>query len=232
MQQEYTTTLPGGPPFRCSLGITLLSPDQDEWAGCAGRKGRGTFAAPGPRAPSEGNPDMAVRRIVKFGDPVLATPTALVTDITGEVRDLVRDMIETMIAAPGVGLAANQVGVSLRVAVIDVTAGQEPGHVIILINPQVTLQDGRQVEEEGCLSIPGYTEFVTRPARAAVRALNLEGGELTMEGTELLARAFCHETDHLDGKLFIEKLAGIKRQLITKRVRRAAESGDFDDVYP
>src|SRR5688572_14493506 len=157
---------------------------------------------------------MAVRRIVKFGDPVLATPTALVTDITGDVRDLVRDMIETMYAAPGVGLAANQVGVSLRVAVIDITVGQQPDRVIVLINPQVIEQEGRQVEEEGCLSIPGYTEFVQRPARAVVRALDLEGREFTMEGTELLARAFCHETDHLDGHLFIERLGGIKRQLI------------------
>ncbi len=175
---------------------------------------------------------MAVRRIVKYGDPVLATPTRLVTDITQETRDLVRDMIETMYAAPGVGLAANQVGVSLRVAVIDVTAGQEPDRAIVLINPQVIEQEGRQVEEEGCLSVPGYTEFVQRPARAVVRALDLEGREYTMEGTELLARAFCHETDHLDGRLFLERLAGIKRQLITKRVRRAAEAGDFEDVYP
>ncbi|MGH9868770.1 MAG: peptide deformylase [Candidatus Polarisedimenticolia bacterium] len=175
---------------------------------------------------------MAVRRIVKFGDPVLGTPTALVADITSEVRDLVRDMIETMYAAPGVGLAANQVGVSLRVAVIDVTAGQQPGKAIVLINPQVIEQEARQVEEEGCLSIPGYTEFVQRPARAVVRALDLEGREFTMEGTELLARAFCHETDHLDGRLFIERLGGIKRQLITKRVRRASESGEFEDVYP
>ena len=175
---------------------------------------------------------MAVRRIVKYGDPVLATPTRLVTDITQEVRDLVRDMIETMYAAPGVGLAANQVGVPLRVAVIDVTAGQEPDRVIVLVNPQVIEQEGRQVEEEGCLSVPGYTEFVQRPARAVVRALDLEGREYTMEGTELLARAFCHETDHLDGRLFLERLAGIKRQLITKRVRRAAEAGDFEGVYP
>jgi len=175
---------------------------------------------------------MAIRRIVKFGDPVLWTPTALVTDITGEVRDLVRDMIETMYAAPGVGLAANQVGVSLRVAVIDVTAGQEPDRAIVLINPRLIEQEGRQVEEEGCLSVPGYTEFVQRPARAVMRALDLEGREYTMEGTQLLARAFCHETDHLDGRLFIDRLGGIKRQLLTKRVRRASESGEFEDVYP
>lgn len=175
---------------------------------------------------------MPIRRIVKYGDPVLSTPTKAVAEINGEIRDLVRDMVETMYAAPGVGLAATQVGVGLRVAVIDVTAGQEPGHVIILINPQVIEQEGKQVEEEGCLSIPGYTEYVHRPARAVVKALNLEGREFTLEGRELLARAFCHETDHLDGKLFIDRLGGIKRQLITKKVRRAAEAGEFDGVYP
>src|SRR5262245_39221477 len=175
---------------------------------------------------------MAIRRIVKYGDPVLATPTREVGGIDGEIRGLVRDMIETMYAAPGVGLAANQVGVPLRVAVIDVTAGQEPGHVIVLINPRLIEQEGQQVEEEGCLSIPGFTEFVRRPARAVVRALDLEGVEFTMEGRELLARAFCHETDHLDGKLFIDRLAGIKRQLLAKRVRRASEGGDFNEVYP
>ena len=175
---------------------------------------------------------MPIRRIVKYGDPVLSTPTKAVTEINDEIRDLVRDMVETMYAAPGVGLAANQVGVGLRLAVIDVTAGQEPGHVIILINPHVIEQEGKQVEEEGCLSIPGYTEYVHRPARAVIKAVNLEGREFTLEGRELLARAFCHETDHLDGKLFIERLGGIKRQLITKKVRRAAEAGEFDDVYP
>lgn len=175
---------------------------------------------------------MAIRRIVKYGDTVLATPTQEVGNIDEGIRDLVRDMIETMYAAPGVGLAANQVGVSLRVAVIDVTAGQEPGHVIVLINPRVTEQEGQQVEEEGCLSIPGFTEYVRRPARAVVTALDLAGKEFTMEGRELLARAFCHETDHLDGKLFIDRLAGIKRQLLTKKVRRASEGGDFNEVYP
>lgn len=175
---------------------------------------------------------VAIRRIVKFGDPVLSTPTRPVDAIDEGIRDLVRDMIETMYAAPGVGLAANQVGVGLRLAVIDVTAGQESGHVIVLINPQVIEQEGKQVEEEGCLSVPGYTEYVQRPARAVVRALDLEGREFTMEGRELLARAFCHETDHLDGKLFLDRLGGIKRQLLGKRVRRAAESGEFDDVYP
>ena len=173
-----------------------------------------------------------IRRIVKYGDPILGAPTGAVAEINDEIRDLVRYMVETMYAAPGVGIAANQIGVGLRVAVIDVTAGQEPGHVIILINPRIIEQEGKQVEEEGCLSIPGFTEYVQRPSRAVIRAVNLEGREFTLEGRELLARAFCHETDHLDGKLFIDRLGGIKRQLITKKVRRAVETGEFEDVYP
>jgi len=175
---------------------------------------------------------MPIRRIVKFGDPVLATPTALVTDIDQSVRDLVRDMFETMYAAPGVGLAANQVGVSLRVAVIDVTAGKEAGHRITMVNPRILEVDGKQVEEEGCLSVPGFQEFLERPSRAVLSALDLEGKEFTMEGTELLARAFCHETDHLDGKLFLDRLGGIKRQLLLKRVQRAGRDGDWDEIYP
>ncbi|MFQ5701541.1 MAG: peptide deformylase [Acidobacteriota bacterium] len=175
---------------------------------------------------------MAIRRIVKFGDPVLSTPTETITEITGEIRDLVGDMVETMYAAPGVGLAANQIGLSLRLAVIDVTAGQEPGRLITLINPTIIEQEGRQVEEEGCLSVPGFTEFVVRPARAVVKALDIDGKELVMEGRELLARAFCHEIDHLDGKLFLDRLGGIKRQLMLKRVKRATRNGAWDDVYP
>ena len=175
---------------------------------------------------------MPIRRIVKYGDPVLATPTTLVTDIDQSIRELVADMFETMYAAPGVGLAANQVGVSLRVAVIDVTAGKEAGNRIVMINPRIVETDGRQVEEEGCLSVPGFQEFVDRPARAVIQALDLEGKEFTMEGADLLARAFCHETDHLDGKLFLDRLGGIKRQLLLKRVQRAGRDGDWDDVYP
>ncbi len=175
---------------------------------------------------------MPIRRIVKYGDPVLSTPTQRVAQITREIRALVADMIETMVAAPGVGLAANQIGVPLRVAVIDVTAGQQPDRTIVLINPEVIEVEGRQVEEEGCLSIPRFNEFVRRPARAVARALDLEGSEFTLEGHDLLARAICHEIDHLDGKLYLDRLGGIKKQLLVKRVRRAAEDGDWSDVYP
>src|SRR5262249_3295129 len=165
---------------------------------------------------------MPIRRIVKYGDPVLETPTARVAEITGDIRDLVKDMVETMYAAPGVGLAANQVGVSLRLAVIDISVGQEPDGLIVMINPEIVATSGSQIEEEGCLSIPGYTEFVQRPSKATIRALDLEGREFTMDGEDLLARAFCHETDHLDGKLYVHRLGGIKRSLMTKRIRKAS----------
>jgi len=175
---------------------------------------------------------MSIRRIVKFGDPVLETPTARVETITDEIRELVRDMIETMYAAPGVGLAANQVGVSLRLAVIDISVGEDPSALIVMINPEIIDTSGKQIEEEGCLSIPGYTEFVQRPSNAAIRALNLEGKEFTMEGEGLLARAFCHETDHLDGKLYVHRLGGIKKSLLTKRIRKASAAGEWEEVYP
>jgi peptide deformylase len=175
---------------------------------------------------------MSIRRIVKFGDPVLESPTRRVETITDEIRDLVKDMVETLYAAPGVGLAANQIGVSLRLAIIDLSVGQDPAGLIVMVNPEVISTTGSQVDEEGCLSIPGYTEFVQRPSKAVLRALNLEGREFTMEGEELLARAFCHETDHLDGKLYIHRLGGIKRSLITKRIRKSAAAGEWEEIYP
>jgi len=175
---------------------------------------------------------MPIRRIVKYGDTVLEKPTRRIEKITDEVRDLVRDMVETMYAAPGIGLAANQIGVPLRVAVIDTTSGQEPKTLIVMINPEVIETSGKQIEEEGCLSIPGYSEFVERPERARIRATDLEGNEFTMWGEELLARAFCHETDHLDGKLYVHRLGGIKRSLMTKKIRKAAREGEWEEVYP
>ena len=175
---------------------------------------------------------MPIRRIVKFGDPVLEAPTHRVEKITDEIRSLVDDMWETMYAAPGVGLAANQIGVPLRLAVIDLSVGEDPAARIVMINPEVIATSGSQNEEEGCLSIPGFTEFVVRPDHATIRALGLDGGEFTMEGTGLLARAFCHETDHLDGKLYIHRLGGIKRSLIAKRIRKATREGEWEDVYP
>jgi peptide deformylase len=118
------------------------------------------------------------------------------------------------------------------VAVIDTTVGESPDALIVMINPEVIEQSGEQVEEEGCLSIPGYTEYVQRPSWARIRALDLDGNEFTREGEDLLARAFCHETDHLDGKLYVHRLGGIKRSLILKQIRKSAKEGDWEEVYP
>lgn len=175
---------------------------------------------------------MPILRIVKFGDPVLEAPTRPVEKIDDGIRSLVKDMVETMYAAPGVGLAANQVGLPLRLAVIDTTVGEDPNALIIMVNPVVIDQSGEQVEEEGCLSIPGYTEFVRRPKWAKIKALDLDGNEFTREGEDLLARAFCHETDHLDGKLYVHRLGGIKRSLLTKKIRKASQTGEWEEVYP
>src|SRR5436309_10894369 len=151
---------------------------------------------------------MAIRPIVRYPDPVLLTPTRRVGEVTDEIRTLVQDMWDTMYAAPGVGLAANQIGVSLRLAVIDTTGG-EPGEVsgrkIVLVDPVVLEQRGRIYEEEGCLSFPGFSERAERPSWARVRARDIEGKEYEVVGEGLLARALCHETDHLDGVPFINR---------------------------
>ena len=166
-----------------------------------------------------------IRPIVKFGDPVLARKAEPVAEVTGEIRQLVDDMIETMYAAPGVGLAAPQIGVSLRVCVIDVSGGRRGGQVITLINPEFVERTGMQLEEEGCLSVPGYNATVARPERAVVRGLDQRGEEVTIEGTGLLARALQHEVDHLDGTLFLARLRALPRDLIIRKIRKQQRSG-------
>ena len=142
---------------------------------------------------------MPIRPIVKFGDPVLHAPAAPVDRIDDEIRSLFDDMIETMYAAPGIGLAAPQIGVPLRVIVIDLSVGEDPTQVIRLVNPEFVEREGEQKHEEGCLSVPGYAGSPTRPERVVVRGLDPEGRERVYTATELLARAFCHEIDHIDG---------------------------------
>ena len=134
-------------------------------------------------------------------------------------------MIATMYAAPGIGLAAPQIGVPLRISVIDLSVGQRGAEVITLINPEFVLREGMQVEDEGCLSVPGFTASVGRPARAVVRALDRHGHEKEIEGTGLLARALQHEIDHLDGTLFLDRLRGIKRDLIVRKIRKLERAG-------
>src|SRR3954468_17495324 len=161
-----------------------------------------------------------IRPILKYGDPVLHGPAKAVDRITPDVERLVDDMIATMYAAPGIGLAATQVGVPLRVFVVDISVGRDPAGPIVMINPEFVERDGMQLEEEGCLSVPGFNATVVRPQRAVVKGLNRAGSERLVEGVGLLARAFQHEMDHLDGMLFVDRLRGIKRDLIVRKIRK------------
>jgi peptide deformylase len=165
---------------------------------------------------------MAVLPIVKYGDEVLRRPTELITGIDGALLELIDDMVDTMYAAPGIGLAANQVGVSKRVAVIDLSAGKRPGQLHVLINPEVIEATSSLYEEEGCLSIPDLMEYVTRPERVTLRYLDRIGEPREMTGEGLMARAMAHEVDHLDGKLFVDHLRGFKRDRILKKISRLA----------
>jgi peptide deformylase len=136
-------------------------------------------------------------------------------------------MAETMYAAPGIGLAAPQIGVPLRIFVIDLSVGRDPSGLITLINPVFVTREGLQLEDEGCLSVPGFTATVQRPARAIVKGLDRDGREQQLEGTGLLARAFQHEMDHLDGRLFVDRLRGIKRDLIVRKIRKLTRQGEW-----
>jgi peptide deformylase len=168
-----------------------------------------------------------IRPIVKFGEHVLHHEAQAVTTVTGELGDLVRDMIDTMYAAPGVGLAAPQIGIPLRVFVIDVSGGRSKDGLMAFINPEFVERDGMQLEDEGCLSVPGFNATVARPSRAVLKGLDLDGHEHIVEGSGLLARAFQHEMDHLEGRLFLDRLRGIQRDLIVRRIRKLTRSGKW-----
>ncbi len=166
--------------------------------------------------------------IVRFGEPVLETPAAEITEFdTPELHKLIEDMFESMYAAHGVGLAAPQIGISKRLAVIDVSNGENPDDKIVLINPEIIATSGIQTSEEGCLSLPGFREPVSRPNRVTVRARNAKGETFEMTGEELLARAFLHETDHLSGRLYISHVSALKRDLIRRKVRKLVKAGDW-----
>jgi peptide deformylase len=166
-----------------------------------------------------------VRPILRYGAPVLQDLARPVAVIDEDIQRLIDDMIDTMYAAPGVGLAAPQIGVALRLAVIDLTIGKQGGDLIVLINPEFVERDGMQLEEEGCLSVPGFNATVPRPARVVVRAQDRSGETRTIEGTGLLARALQHEIDHLDGRLFLSRIRGLQRDLIVRKIRKLDRAG-------
>jgi peptide deformylase len=168
-----------------------------------------------------------IRPILKFGELPLHDPAREVGELTADVHKLIDDMIETMYAAPGIGLAAPQVGVSLRIFVVDLSLGRKVEDLMVFINPRFVEREGMQLEEEGCLSVPGFNATVARPSRAVVEGLDRDGTLRTVEGRDLLARAFQHEMDHLDGKLFLDRVRGLKRDLIVKRIRKLSRAGKW-----
>ena len=165
--------------------------------------------------------------IVKYPDPVLQKPGEPVTEFNSELRNLVADMFETMYASQGIGLAAPQVGVSKRITVIDLSQGKDPAKKLVLVNPEVIVTEGRQYQEEGCLSFPEIREKVVRAAKVSVRAQDENGKWFEMDGEELLARAFQHEIDHLDGILFIFRMSPLKRSLSLRKIRKMQNDGTW-----
>ena len=166
--------------------------------------------------------------IVKYGDPVLETPAATITEFdTPELRKLVEDMFESMYAAKGVGLAATQIGISKRIAVIDTSLGENHTEKLVLINPEIVKIEGQQVGEEGCLSIPGFREQVKRGRRVTIRAQNAKGEPFEMTGEDLLARAFLHETEHLYGRLYISHISALKRDLMKRKIKKMQRAGEW-----
>ena len=168
-----------------------------------------------------------LRPIVRYGADVLHHPAAPVGDITPETQLLIDDKIQTMYAAPGIGLAATQIGIPLRIFVCDISLGRSPTDLITFINPEFVERDGMQLEEEGCLSLPGFNATVARPARAILKGLNRQGEEQVVEATGLLARCFQHEVDHLDGTVFVDRLRGLQKDLIVRKIKKLSRAGKW-----
>jgi peptide deformylase len=168
-----------------------------------------------------------ILKIVKYPDPILQQPGEPVTEFGAELRKLVADMFETMYASQGIGLAAQQVGVAKRVTVVDLSSGKDSAKKLVLVNPEVIFRDGKQYEEEGCLSFPDIREKVVRAAKVRIRAQDEKGKWFEMDGEELLARAFQHEIDHLDGMLFIFRMSALKRDLNLRKIRKLQREGTW-----
>lgn len=170
---------------------------------------------------------MALMEIVIWPNPILDTPGDPVTEFNDDLKNLVNDMFETMYSAPGVGLAAVQVGVSKRLFVMDCSAGKDPDQRIVMINPEVLHVEGEQNGEEGCLSFPGIFTPVERSLRAVVRAHDVNGNDFELDDTELAARCMLHETDHCDGIVFLNKMSPLKRELVKRKIRRLQKTGKW-----
>ena len=168
-----------------------------------------------------------IRPILRYGADVLHAPAEPVGEITPDVQQLIDDMIQTMYVAPGVGLAAPQVGVGVRIFVCDISVGRNPADLLTFVNPAFVERDGMQLEEEGCLSVPGFNATVARPSRAIIKGLNRDGEEHMVEATGLLARCFQHEMDHLDGTLFVDRLRGLQKDFIVRKIKKLARAGKW-----
>jgi peptide deformylase len=177
-----------------------------------------------PQAPT---PARKIYPIVKYGDPILEKPGAPVKKFDAELEQLAEDMFASMYAAQGVGLAAPQIGLSLQLAVVDVTGGKNPEAKIVLANPEIIHAEGEVREEEGCLSVPGFRGYVLRPQFVTIKAQNAKGEEFEIRGENLLARAFCHEIDHLNGILFLQHLSMLKRDLIRRKIKKLRKQGEW-----
>jgi len=175
---------------------------------------------------------MARLSIVLYPDPVLLRPTVPVTEVDDAVRQLAADMVETMYTAPGIGLAANQVGRTERVCVVDISAGQEDNRLHVFVNPEILETEGLHVDEEGCLSFPGVNIDVERPFRVRLRALDLEGAEFEFEADGLLGRVIQHECEHLEGHTFLRNLSGLKQGIIKRRIRKRIKDNDWVATSP
>lgn len=168
-----------------------------------------------------------IRPILRYGAEVLHHPAKPVAAITPDVVHLIDDMIQTMYTAPGIGLAATQVGAEQRIFVVDLSLGRNASELMVFVNPEFVERDGMQLEEEGCLSVPGFNATVARPQRVVLRGQDREGVERTVEGTGLLARAFQHEMDHLDGTMFIDRLRGLQKDLIVRKIKKLSRTGKW-----
>jgi peptide deformylase len=184
-------------------------------------------AAESSTAPEKSGPARKIYQIVKYGDPILEKPSKSITKFDPELAELAEDMFATMYSAQGIGLAAPQIGESMRIAVVDVTGGKNPEAKIVLVNPEIIHGEGEKREEEGCLSIPGFRGYVVRPQFVTVKAQDVKGQEFEIRGEDLLARAFCHEIDHLNGILFLTHLSMLKRDLIRRKIRKLKKQGEW-----